>query len=93
MLLKDLKAAHLKGLERNAVMPFNALSSTQLFSSMGKEKPHAKWRVRMSGERWRRSGTGRISANRTWDVPDQAVQVVDDPEQARNNSRAVIVMD
>jgi len=47
----------------------------------------------MSRERWRRSGTGRISANRTWDVPDQAVQVVDDPEQARNNSRAVIVMD
>lgn len=37
VLLKDLKAAHLKGLEHNIPMPFNALSSTQLFHSMGKE--------------------------------------------------------
>lgn len=42
VLLKDLKAAHLKGLEPNVVMPFNALSATQLFNSMGKEKPQAK---------------------------------------------------
>lgn len=41
VLLKDLKAAHLKGLEHNIAMPFNALSSTQLFSSMEK-KPEAK---------------------------------------------------
>jgi 3-hydroxyisobutyrate dehydrogenase len=37
VLLKDLKAAHLKGLEHNIPLPFNALSSTQLFHSMGKE--------------------------------------------------------
>ncbi len=37
VLLKDLKAAHLKGLEHNIPMPFNALSSTQLFHSMAKE--------------------------------------------------------
>ena len=42
VLLKDLKAAHLKGLDHNVAMPFNALSSTQLFNSMGKEKPQAK---------------------------------------------------
>jgi large subunit ribosomal protein L15 len=36
------KAVHLKGLERHVTMPFNALSSTQLFSSMGDEKPQAK---------------------------------------------------
>lgn len=41
VLLKDLKAAHLKGLEHNIAMPFNALSSTQLFNSMDK-KPEAK---------------------------------------------------
>ncbi len=41
VLLKDLKAAHLKGLEHNVAMPFNALSSTLLFDSMGK-KPQAK---------------------------------------------------
>ena len=40
VLLKDLKAAHLKGLEHNVAMPFNALSSTQLCESMGK-KPQA----------------------------------------------------
>ncbi|MCX2749580.1 NAD(P)-dependent oxidoreductase [Arthrobacter sp. MI7-26] len=39
VLLKDLKAAHLKGLEHHVAMPFNALSSTQLFDSMGKNKP------------------------------------------------------
>ena len=42
VLLKDLKAAHLKGLEHNLPMPFIALSSTQLFSSMGQEKPEAR---------------------------------------------------
>ena len=42
VLLKDLKAAHLKGLEHNVAMPFNALSSTLLFDSMGQEKPEAK---------------------------------------------------
>ncbi|GGG67775.1 hypothetical protein GCM10011374_35110 [Kocuria dechangensis] len=41
VLLKDLKAAHLKGLEHNVAMPFNALSSTQLFDSMG-QKPQAE---------------------------------------------------
>lgn len=40
VLLKDLKAAYLKGLEHHVSMPFNALSSTQLFDSMGK-KPQA----------------------------------------------------
>lgn len=39
VLLKDLKAAHLKGLEHHVAMPFNALSSTQLFDSMGKNTP------------------------------------------------------
>jgi 3-hydroxyisobutyrate dehydrogenase len=33
VLLKDLKAAHLKGLEHGIPLPFNALSSTLLFSS------------------------------------------------------------
>ncbi|MDP9800761.1 3-hydroxyisobutyrate dehydrogenase [Arcanobacterium wilhelmae] len=33
VLLKDLKAAHLKGLEHSIPMPFNALSSTLLFDS------------------------------------------------------------
>lgn len=42
VLLKDLKAAHLKGLEHHVAMPFNALSSTQLFDSMGKNKPQTK---------------------------------------------------
>ncbi|MGX9136109.1 NAD(P)-dependent oxidoreductase [Rummeliibacillus sp. JY-2-4R] len=41
VLLKDLKAAHLQGLNHNVSLPFNALSSTQLFNSMGKEKPEA----------------------------------------------------
>ena len=35
VLLKDLEAAHLKGLEHNVTMPCNALSSTQLVTSMG----------------------------------------------------------
>lgn len=41
VLLKDLKAAHLKGLERGITMPFNALSSTMLFDSWG-QKPSGK---------------------------------------------------
>ena len=41
-LLKDLKATYNEGLEHNVSLPFNALSSTQLFNSMGKEKPDAK---------------------------------------------------
>jgi len=40
VLLKDLKAAHLKGLEHGITMPFNALSSTMLFDSWG-QKPKA----------------------------------------------------
>ncbi|SFV25062.1 NAD(P)-dependent oxidoreductase [Micrococcus terreus] len=35
VLLKDLKAAHLKGLEHGITLPFNALSSTLLFDSWG----------------------------------------------------------
>lgn len=35
VLLKDLKAAQLKGLEKGITMPFNALSSTMLFDSWG----------------------------------------------------------
>jgi 3-hydroxyisobutyrate dehydrogenase len=42
VLLKDLKGAHLKGLEQHVALPFNALSSTQLFDSMGKNKPQTK---------------------------------------------------
>lgn len=38
VLLKDLKAAHLKGLEHGIPLPFNALSSTLLFDSWG-QKP------------------------------------------------------
>ncbi|MFW3385569.1 UNVERIFIED_CONTAM: NAD(P)-dependent oxidoreductase [Kocuria sp. CPCC 205274] len=38
VLLKDLKAAHLKGLEHHVPMPFNALSSTQLFDSVGRTR-------------------------------------------------------
>lgn len=38
VLLKDLKAVHLKGLEHGIAMPFNALSSTLLFEVWG-EKP------------------------------------------------------
>ncbi|MCR1161075.1 MULTISPECIES: NAD(P)-dependent oxidoreductase [Micrococcales] len=42
VLLKDLKAAHLKGLEHHVAMPFNALSSTQLFDSMGQNNLQTK---------------------------------------------------
>ena len=42
VLLKDLKAAHNEGLAHNVSLPFNALSSTQLFNSMGKAQPEAK---------------------------------------------------
>ncbi len=41
VLLKDLKAAHLKGLENGITMPFNALSSTMLFDAWG-QKPKAR---------------------------------------------------
>ena len=41
VLLKDLIAAYNQGIKHNVSMPFNALSSTQLFDSMGKEKPKA----------------------------------------------------
>ena len=41
VLLKDLKAAYIQGLNHNVSLPFNALSSTQLFNAMGKEKPEA----------------------------------------------------
>ena len=41
VLLKDLKAAYNEGLQHKVALPFNALSSTQLFDSMGKEKPKA----------------------------------------------------
>jgi len=40
VLLKDLKAAHDKGLAHGIAMPFNALSSTLLFDSWG-QKPKA----------------------------------------------------
>jgi 3-hydroxyisobutyrate dehydrogenase len=39
VLLKDLKATHNEGLAHNISLPFNALSSTQLFNSMGKAEP------------------------------------------------------
>ncbi len=35
VLQKDLKATHLQGIAHNVPLPFNALSSTQLFDSMG----------------------------------------------------------
>ncbi|MCG7346161.1 NAD(P)-dependent oxidoreductase [Sporosarcina sp. ACRSL] len=38
VLLKDLIATYNQGIKHNVSMPFNALSSTQLFDSMGKEK-------------------------------------------------------
>ncbi len=37
VLLKDLKAAHLKGLENGIPMPFNALASTLLFDAWGQQ--------------------------------------------------------
>ncbi|MGE8080976.1 NAD-binding protein [Peribacillus loiseleuriae] len=39
VLLKDLKAAYNQGIQHNVSLLFNALSSTQLFDAMGKEKP------------------------------------------------------
>jgi 3-hydroxyisobutyrate dehydrogenase-like beta-hydroxyacid dehydrogenase len=42
VLLKDLRATYNEGLQHNLSLPFNAISSTQLFNSMGKEKPDAK---------------------------------------------------
>jgi len=42
VLLKDLKATFNEGLQHNIALPFNALSATQLFNSMGKKKPDAK---------------------------------------------------
>ena len=39
VLLKDLKAAYSEGLKHNVALPFNALSSVQLFKSMGRDKP------------------------------------------------------
>ncbi|MFO7257192.1 MAG: NAD(P)-dependent oxidoreductase [Bacteroidota bacterium] len=39
VLLKDLKATYHEGLKHDIALPFNALSSTLLFHSMGKEKP------------------------------------------------------
>ncbi|WP_404331941.1 NAD(P)-dependent oxidoreductase [Mesobacillus maritimus] len=41
VLLKDLIAAYNQGVKHNVSLPFNALSSTQLFDAMGKEKPQA----------------------------------------------------
>lgn len=41
VLLKDLIASYNLGVKHNISLPFNALSSTQLFNSMGKEKPEA----------------------------------------------------
>ena len=42
VLLKDLKATFNEGLQHNIPLPFNSLSATQLFHSMGKEKQDAK---------------------------------------------------
>jgi 3-hydroxyisobutyrate dehydrogenase len=39
VLLKDLKSSFLEGIMHNVPLPFHALSATQLFNSMGKEKP------------------------------------------------------
>ena len=41
VLLKDLIAAYNQGIKHNISLPFHALASTQLFNSMGKEKPKA----------------------------------------------------
>jgi 3-hydroxyisobutyrate dehydrogenase len=40
-LLKDLKSAFLEGITHNVTLPFNALSATLLFNSMGKENPES----------------------------------------------------
>ncbi|QHE51757.1 NAD(P)-dependent oxidoreductase [Pontibacillus sp. HMF3514] len=39
VLITDLKASYNEGLKHNVTLPFNALSSSQLFDSMGKDKP------------------------------------------------------
>lgn len=41
VLLKDLIAAYHEGVKHDIPLPFNSLSSTLLFNSMGKEKPKA----------------------------------------------------
>ncbi|MGM0904496.1 MAG: NAD(P)-dependent oxidoreductase [Bacillota bacterium] len=41
VLLKDLIAAYNQGVKHHISLPFNAISSTQLFDAMGKEKPQA----------------------------------------------------
>ena len=41
VLLKDLKAGFTQGVTHNIPLPFNALSATQLFNAMGKEKQDA----------------------------------------------------
>lgn len=41
VLLKDLKSAFFEGIKHNVPLPFNALSATELFNAMGKEKPDA----------------------------------------------------
>lgn len=43
VLQKDLKAVYNEGFQHNVSMPFNALSSIELFHSMGKEKPAVKY--------------------------------------------------
>ena len=46
VLLKDLKAVHIKGLENGITMPFNALSSTMLFDAWG-QQPKASLMTRV----------------------------------------------
>src|SRR4051795_835633 len=41
VLFKDLKATFLEGINHNVTLPFNALSATAVFNSMGKGKPKA----------------------------------------------------
>ena len=41
VVLKDLKSAFLEGIKHNVPLPFNALSATELFNAVGKEKPDA----------------------------------------------------
>ena len=42
VLLKDLKSAFLEVIKHNVTLPFNSLSATQLFNSMGKHNPKVK---------------------------------------------------
>lgn len=46
VLLKDLKAVHIKGLENGVTMPFNALASTMLFDAWG-QQPKASLMTRV----------------------------------------------